>query len=104
EFPVIQETYREILCDTMDIQQAARVVEDLRRGKLRPLVIETEVPSPLAHNLIVLGEPDVVLMENRKKRLLELHEAIMKRIENQVGEEVEPRAQACAADGQNQCG
>jgi len=30
----------------------------------------------------ILGEADVVLMEDRKKALLELHEAIMKSIQN----------------------
>ncbi|MDH7594282.1 MAG: ATP-dependent helicase [Methanomicrobiales archaeon] len=81
EFPVLKETYREILDDVMDIGRARMLVEDLRDGGLRLCRIHTDVPSPFAHNLILLGEADVVLMEDRKKRLLELYRAVMKRIQ-----------------------
>ncbi|MFQ5816175.1 MAG: hypothetical protein ACE5G7_06730 [Candidatus Hydrothermarchaeaceae archaeon] len=47
-----------------------------------------EVREPFAHNLIVLGEADVILMEDRKKRLLELHEAIVERIGKKVEAEI----------------
>lgn len=80
EFPVIVETYREILSDVMDIYRAKLVQSWIIEGKIRVEVMETEVPSPLAHNLIVLGETDVVLMEDRKRRLLQLHEAVMRRL------------------------
>ncbi len=80
DFPVIQETYREILQDILDIDKAKEVIDWLREGKIEVETIETEIPSPFAHNLIVLGEADVILMEDRKRRLLELHEAVMRRI------------------------
>lgn len=79
-FPVIKETYREILEDTMDVKRAKLVLDWIRTGKLRLKKISTQVPSPFAHNLIVLGEADIILMEDRKKRLLQLYEAVMKRI------------------------
>ncbi|MDI6820282.1 MAG: ATP-dependent helicase [Candidatus Hodarchaeaceae archaeon] len=79
-FPVIKETYREILEDTMDVKKVKLVLDWLRDGKLKLDVISTDVPSPFAHNLIVLGEADIILMEDRKKRLLQLYEAVMKRI------------------------
>ncbi len=80
EFPVIEETYREILQDVMDLERAELVVSWLRSGKLRLRVISTPLPSPFSHNLILLGEADVVLMEDRKARLLELHRRIMERV------------------------
>lgn len=79
-FPVVQETYREILEDVLDIARAKEVIGWIEDGKLKVETINTEVPSPFAHNLIVLGEADIILMEDRKKRLLELHEAVMRRI------------------------
>ena len=82
EFPVIKETYREILEDTMDIRRAQLVLDWLRGGELKLEVISTDVPSPFAHNLILLGEADIILMEDRKKRLLQLYEAVMRRIKN----------------------
>lgn len=79
-FPVVQETYREILQDVLDIARAKEVIGRIGDGRLKVKTIKTEVPSPFAHNLIVLGEADIILMEDRKKRLFELHEAVMKRI------------------------
>jgi len=79
-FPVIKETYREILEDTMDVRRARLVLDWLREGRLKLETISTDVPSPFAHNLIVLGEADIILMEDRKKRLLQLYEAVMRRI------------------------
>ena len=76
----MEETYREILHDVMDLERARLVLSWIRDGKVRVTRILTEVPSPLSHNLIVLGEADVIFMEDRKKRLLQLHEAVMKRI------------------------
>lgn len=80
EFPVIQETYREILEDILDIQRAEEIIGKIKDGKIKIESISTEIPSPFAHNLIVLGEADIILMEDRKRRLLELHEAVMRRI------------------------
>jgi ATP-dependent Lhr-like helicase len=37
-----------------------------------------DAPSPFAHNLFVISESDVVLMEDRKKLLLKLHEKVFK--------------------------
>ncbi len=81
-FPIIEETYREILEDVFDIENALKVISWIKNGKVRINYIKTNLPSPFAHNLIILGEADVVLMEDRKKALLELHEAIMKSIQN----------------------
>ncbi len=85
DFPVIQETYREILQDVLDIERAKKVIEWLRDGRLRFKKIETPVPSPFSHNLIVLGEADIILMEDRKSRLLELHRLVMEKIEKYEG-------------------
>lgn len=79
-FPVLKETYREILQDVMDLKRAKLVLDWIKEGKLKISVIETKVPSPFAHNLIVLGEEDVILMRDKRRRLLELHEKIMEKI------------------------
>lgn len=48
--------------------------------KIEVETLSTTIPTPLAHNLIVLGDADVVLMEDGKKRLLQLHEAVMNKL------------------------
>ncbi len=80
DFPVVQETYREILEDVLDIARAKQVISWIKDKTLKIAYITTDIPSPFAHNLIVLGEADIILMEDRKKRLLELHEAVMRKI------------------------
>ncbi len=80
KFPVLEETYREILCDVMDLANANLVLDWLRTGKLKVKRIRKRVPSPFAHNLIVLGEADIIMMKDRKRRLLELYEAMLKEL------------------------
>ncbi len=80
-FPILEETYREILEDLMDIETAGGIIDKLRKKKITYEYIETQHPSPFAHNLVVLGEADVVLMKDRRERLIELHEKIMQEIE-----------------------
>lgn len=80
-FPVVEETYREIMEDFMDIKHAEEVLEALEKGKLRyEFLPRSEVPSPFSHSLIVLGESDVVLMEDRKALLLRLHQKVLERV------------------------
>jgi len=82
DFPVIKETYREIFRDLMDVERAEEIVDRFRRGETIWETIETEVPSPFAQNLIILGEPDIILMKDRKERLLEMHRALLERLDN----------------------
>jgi ATP-dependent Lhr-like helicase len=76
DFPVLKETYREIMEDSMDIRNALDFLS--RVGKeIEIRIVRTPYPSPFAFNLFVLGEEDVVLMEDRRKVLKELHEKVM---------------------------
>ncbi len=78
DFPVLKEAYREILEDYMDIEDARLVLSWMRSGKVRVEYFgPTEVPSPFAHHIVVRGYSDIVLMEDRKKMLMELHRRVM---------------------------
>ncbi|MEM4617070.1 MAG: ATP-dependent helicase, partial [Archaeoglobaceae archaeon] len=76
DFPVLKETYREIMEDSMDIQNALDYLSKIGK-EIEIRIIRTPYPSPFAFNLFVLGEEDVVLMEDRRKVLRELHEKVM---------------------------
>ena len=83
DFPVIKETFREILEDYMDIENAKKVLKWIHEGSLNVVVIEVDyVPSPFSHNMIAQGYSDVVLMEDRKKLLQKLHSLVLRYIEN----------------------
>lgn len=80
DFPAISETYREVLMDVMDLEGAEKVLAWLRSGDLKVSTISTSSPSPFSHNIILAGDADVILMKDRRRRLMELHEAVMRKI------------------------
>ncbi|MFB6213582.1 MAG: ATP-dependent helicase [Candidatus Nanohaloarchaea archaeon] len=82
DFPMIKETYREIMEDAMDIRHVKEVVDGIESGDITLETRDSSVPSPFSHNLLLQGSTDVVKMEDRKERLQKLHEQVMERIEN----------------------
>jgi len=87
-FPVLEEAYREVIEDLMDVNNATKVLEDVEQGTRKFVVCsESDVPSPFSHDLIVMGYTDVVLMHDRKELLESLHDMVIKRIK---GEKLQP--------------
>lgn len=80
EFPIVKETYREIMEDAMDVVHAQEVVDGLADGSIELSVHRTSPPSPFAHGMIVQGQSDVIKMEDRQERLQQLHGEVMDRI------------------------
>lgn len=81
DFPVLKETYREIMEDAMNIEDAMEFLAKVGR-EMELVIVRTPYPSPFAFNMYLLGEQDVVLMEDRRKILKELHEKVMGVIQN----------------------
>ncbi|HDJ89668.1 MAG TPA: ATP-dependent helicase, partial [Thermoprotei archaeon] len=80
DFPVIEETFREILEDFMDINHAKQVLEKIERGEIKVIEINSgNIPSPFSHNIVLLGLSDVVLMEDRRAMLERLHNLVLAR-------------------------
>lgn len=78
--PVIEETYREVLEDDMDIKNAKVVLQMIENGKMGVQTIYfTGTPSPFAHSIILSGFSDIVLMEDRSALLRELHRKVLTR-------------------------
>ena len=82
DFPLLKETYREIMEDFMDVDAAEVVLRALRNGEaveveLPPL----EVPSPFAHGIVLQGLSDVVLMEDRRAMLERFHRMVLALVE-----------------------
>ncbi len=81
DFPVITETYREILEDHMDLKNAQNVTKWLKDGEMQVTVLPSyDLPSPFAQLLITQGISDVVFMADRKAVLEQLHTLVLKRI------------------------
>jgi len=81
DFPVLRETYREIMEDAMNIEDAIDFLSKVGK-EIELVIVRTPYPSPFAFNMYLLGEQDVVLMEDRRKILRELHEKVMSVIQN----------------------
>ncbi|MEM2210597.1 MAG: ATP-dependent helicase [Nitrososphaerales archaeon] len=80
-FPVLEETYREVIEDLMDVNTAEQILHDIELGNRRFVICPTsDLPSPFTHDLILLGYSDVVLMADKKVLLEQLYESVMKRI------------------------
>ncbi|QGA80269.1 ATP-dependent helicase [Candidatus Nanohalobium constans] len=80
-FPMVKETYREIMEDAMDVNHAEDVIEGLRDGSISYEMGETDIPSPFSHNLLLQGSTDVIKMEDKKERLQQMHQQVLDRIE-----------------------
>ena len=50
-FPILVETYRDVLQDAFDMSALATVLTDLQRGAIRVRVVELDRPSPFATSL-----------------------------------------------------
>ncbi|ACS89233.1 MAG TPA: ATP-dependent helicase [Thermococcaceae archaeon] len=84
DFPLLKEVYREIMEDKMDIENAELFLSWVKEGKIKVVVEHNELPSPFAFNLEVIGASDVVLMEDRRELIKQLHSKIMKLIGEKV--------------------
>ena len=83
-FPVLAETYREILEDVMDLPKTKQVLEGIRTGAIAYDIIRTPSPSPFAHSMLTFGHADAILMKDRQEYLKRLHRLVMKRINGRV--------------------
>jgi ATP-dependent Lhr-like helicase len=81
DFPIVEETFREILDEVFDLEHAKVVLKSIEQGDTEIRVVETPFPSPFAHNLVALQASDVVLMESRRELLQELHRRVLEYIE-----------------------
>ncbi len=82
-FPVLKETYREILEDYMHISAAKEVLKNVLEGRIDIKVFgPVSVPSPFAHSIVVHGYSDVVLMEDMRKLLMRFHEQVLEILKN----------------------
>lgn len=90
-FPVIKETYHEILRMAMDVEGAKYVLSRLRSGEWKCEHRDyTDSPSPFSYSIILSGISDIVLMEDRTALLKELHTKILRRITTPGGPMLEP--------------
>ncbi len=81
DFPVVKETYNEILHAVMDLDHAREVLRRIEAGEVAVKESDfSSLPSPFAHNVVLQGVSDLVLMEDRSALLRELHRKVLERV------------------------
>lgn len=86
DFPIIKETYNEILHDSMDVENAMYVIKGIHNGKIKVELLDySDTPSPFAHGIVLAGVSDIVMMEDRSALLRELHRRVLVRV---MGEKI----------------
>ncbi len=79
-FPVVKETYREVMEDMMDVPRAADYVRDVIEKKSYIIRKYSSETSPFSYGMILAGISDMVLMEDRSKLLRELQSKILDKV------------------------
>lgn len=80
DFPVMIETYREIMEDMMDVPRALNYVRDVIDAGRYTIIDFRPESSPFSYGMILAGVSDIVLMEDRAKLLRELQGKILDKI------------------------
>ncbi len=79
DFPVIKETYREILEDYMDVIHAEEVFQGMKRGDIDVVCVEkvdVKTLSPFAQGIVLAALSDVLTMADRERWILAMYEKI----------------------------
>jgi len=80
-FPILKEARREVLEDLMDIENAKKVLDWIKEGKVKIEQINVKLPSPFALSIVMEGYTDLMKMEDKIEFLKRMHKEHMKGIE-----------------------
>ena len=83
EFAVIDETYREIVEDKLNVAAIEEQLTALRRGDVDVVTRELDSPTPRAFGLATLLASDVVLADDESAVLQEFHERVLESIDDE---------------------
>ena len=83
EFAVIEETYREILEDKLNLAGIEAVLREIQRGELSVVHHSVDSPTPRAFGLATLMASDVVLAEDESAVLQEFHSRVLEAIDEE---------------------
>jgi ATP-dependent Lhr-like helicase len=96
EFPIVKETMREITSQAMNLDGALEVLAGIKSGNIKVSHAGiTDVPSPFAHNAVLVGMSDIVLMHDRSAMLKELHRKVLARVGGNI---LKPEFEALAVE------
>jgi ATP-dependent Lhr-like helicase len=75
-FPILTETYREVMEDAMDIENAQRVIDEIRSGQIELEGFVSPSPSPFALHIVMHARSDIIKVEDRQQFLQRMYERL----------------------------
>jgi ATP-dependent Lhr-like helicase len=87
DFAVVEETYREILEDKLNVDGIETVLRAMQDGDVDVVRTRVDSPSPRAFGLATLMASDVVLAEDESAVLQEFHQRVLNEIDDGNGED-----------------
>jgi len=85
-FAVIDETYREIIEDKLNVTGIREVLRSITQGNTEVVTHSVDSPSPRAFGLATLMASDVVLAEEESAVLQEFHQRVLSEINSEVSQ------------------
>jgi ATP-dependent Lhr-like helicase len=82
-FSVLEESYREIIEDKLEIDHIQEIVRGIKDGEIEIELLNVDSPSPLAFGIASLSASDVVLAEDKNSLLKEFHKRVLEKIGKQ---------------------
>lgn len=82
EFAVVEETYREILEDKLNVDKIQNFIEDVRSQKIVIDQRQVSTPSPRSFETAALASEDVIAADDESEALKKFHQQVMDEIEN----------------------
>ncbi|MGM0510377.1 MAG: ATP-dependent helicase, partial [Thermoplasmatota archaeon] len=81
DHPIVKEAYHEILYQVLDLKNAETVLERLDNGDMKTKTIDySDTPSPFAHNVVMMGISDVIMMEDKSALLRQFHQRVLEEV------------------------
>jgi Lhr-like helicase len=81
DFPLVKETFNEVLYSALDCDHALEVLKKIERGEITVVVSEyTTIPSPFALSIVMAGAQDVITLKDRSEFLQHMQKAVTERI------------------------
>jgi len=76
-FPVLKEAYREVMEDSMDVNNAERVLERIKSGQIDIVGRIAKHPSPFAFHIVMQGRSDLIKIEDRQDFIQRMYREVM---------------------------
>jgi len=81
DFPIIKETYNEILHQVLDLKNAKKVLKGIEEGEIEISCADySETPSPFGHEVLMAGISDVIMMDDRSSLLRKFHQKVLEQV------------------------